>query len=96
VVTEAEKDWTMESIRPYVEHCLKEFGYERCMFGSDWFVCTLNATLRRWFLAICEIVEKVSIEQKRALFGGGLLKWFTRSVIKLHKIKKCVQNTNTT
>jgi len=70
VVTEAGKDWTLESIRPYVEHCLKVFGYERCMFGTDWFVCNINATLRSWFLAICEIVDKSSLEEKRAFFSG--------------------------
>jgi len=82
VVTEAEKDWTMDSIRPYVEQCLKVFGYERCMFGSDWFVCTLNASLRRWFLALCEIVDKASLEQKRALFGGTAKMVYKEDLVK--------------
>jgi L-fuconolactonase len=67
VVTEAGSDWTIESIRPFVEHCLKRFGYERCMFGSDWFICNINASLKRWILA-CAIVDVATLQEKRALF----------------------------
>jgi len=65
-----EKGWTLDSIRPYVEHCLHEFGYDRCMFGSDWFVCTLNTSLHGWISALCQIVDGASLEQKKALFAG--------------------------
>jgi len=34
-------DWSVEKFQPYVDHCLKVFGVERCMYGSDWPVCKL-------------------------------------------------------
>jgi len=34
-------DFTLETFRPYVEHCIKVFGASRCMYGSDWPVCKL-------------------------------------------------------
>lgn len=46
MVTEVDPDhhnsaWSPDTFKPYVEHCLKVFGVERCMFGSDWPVCRL-------------------------------------------------------
>lgn len=37
-------DWTIESIRPWVLHCIEAFGPERCMFGTNWPVDILFAT----------------------------------------------------
>lgn len=33
--------WTLEQLRPYVEHACALFGPDRLVFGSDWPVCTL-------------------------------------------------------
>lgn len=44
LVTEAGPDWTLERLRPYVDHAAAVFGAERLMFGSDWPVCTLAAS----------------------------------------------------
>jgi L-fuconolactonase len=44
LVTEARwDDPDAERIGRYARHALAEFGAERCMFGSDWPVCTLVA-----------------------------------------------------
>lgn len=40
--------WTPDDLRPYVEHVIECFGWDRVMFGSDWPVCTLAASLRKW------------------------------------------------
>ena len=29
-------DWTIESIRPWVLHCIEAFGPDRSMFGTNW------------------------------------------------------------
>jgi len=61
----------VEDLRPFVTHALHSFGYERCLFGSDWFVCTLASPVKRWVAALCDIVDGdgASMDQKRALFG---------------------------
>jgi L-fuconolactonase len=42
MITEADHAaWSPEDLFPYVHHALDCFGPERCMFGSDWPVCTL-------------------------------------------------------
>jgi predicted TIM-barrel fold metal-dependent hydrolase len=37
-------DWTIESIRPWVLHCIEAFGPERSMFATNWPVDVLYAT----------------------------------------------------
>ena len=40
----ADNRWTIESIRPWVLHCIDAFGPERIMFGTNWPVDILYAT----------------------------------------------------
>ena len=36
VVGNAQPDWTVDSIRPWVLGCVEAFGPDRCMLGSNW------------------------------------------------------------
>ena len=48
MVTEADHDnWSVDDLRPYVEHVREQFGMDRLMFGSDWPVCLLASSYRR-------------------------------------------------
>ena len=40
-------DWTVESIRPWVVHCIEAFGPDRVMFGTNWPVDILFSTYLR-------------------------------------------------
>ena len=40
----ADNHWTIESIRPWVLHCIEAFGPSRIMFGTNWPVDVLYAT----------------------------------------------------
>ncbi|MGH7993562.1 MAG: amidohydrolase family protein [Limisphaerales bacterium] len=42
------KNWTPEDLRPWMEHTLDCFGWERIVWGSDWPVCNLTASLSEW------------------------------------------------
>jgi L-fuconolactonase len=44
LVTEAGPGWRPAQIAPYIDHLLDRFGPQRLMFGSDWPVCTLEAS----------------------------------------------------
>ena len=52
LVAYADPGWTVADLRPYVEHTIFCFGWERVLFGSDWPVCTLSATYREWVHAL--------------------------------------------
>lgn len=40
--------WSSEGLRPFVEHGIAVFRWERLVWGSNWPVCTLTAGLTRW------------------------------------------------
>ena len=61
--------WTLEDIRPYVEHSISSFGWDRIVWGSDWPVCTLTATLSTWLAAIQQITRGASADERDRLFA---------------------------
>lgn len=68
VVRAPKETWTAEQLAPIVNHCLDEFGPERVIFGSDWPVCTLVTSLKKWVGALQEIVAHRTAEHQRLLF----------------------------
>jgi len=60
--------WRTDDLRPWVEHVLEHFGWKRVMWGSDWPVCTLSATLRQWLNAALELTAGESKEHRRMFF----------------------------
>lgn len=62
---------TTEVVRPYVEHCLESFGWNRVVWGSDWPVCNLTTTLAQWVKTSREIVQSASETEQRQLFWGN-------------------------
>jgi predicted TIM-barrel fold metal-dependent hydrolase len=61
-------DWTLDSLRPIVEHCLNCFGVERAMFASDFPVAGLHASFDQVFDAFKTIIADLSSDEQRALF----------------------------
>ncbi len=68
VVNTDVENWTVEDLRPAVEHMIASFGWDRVMFGSDWPVCTLAASYCQWFDALNFLVKDTSEENRRKLF----------------------------
>jgi predicted TIM-barrel fold metal-dependent hydrolase len=62
---------TVEAIRPYIEHCLECFGWERVVFGGNWPVCNMTANLGLWVEIIKEIVARESVGNQEKLFAGN-------------------------
>ena len=69
VATEADHGhWTREQLRPYVEHCIAEFGFDRVMFGSDWPVLELAGSYPDWVGIVDWIAASASADEQRKLF----------------------------
>ena len=68
IVTTASENWTRAELKPYIQHLVEVFGYDRVMFGSDWPVCTLAATYQEWVDALLWAVEDASDAEKNRLF----------------------------
>lgn len=71
VVAYAGPDWTLEDIRPYVEHVIEAFGWDRVVWGSDFPVCTLTADLKRWVEASLALTQGASEDERTRLFSAN-------------------------
>ena len=63
-----DRDWTLESLRPVIEHCLDCFGPDRAMFASDFPVAGLNATFDDLYAVFRTVAAPLSLNEQRALF----------------------------
>ena len=71
IVTEANVDnWTEAELRPYMDHVLEVFGFERVMYGSDWPVCLRGIEYNRWLELVQEVVRDATEAERRSLFYG--------------------------
>lgn len=69
VVAYADPDsWTPETLRPFVEHCITRFGWDRVIWGSDWPVCTLGGNLSTWVAATHALMQGVSTDERDRLY----------------------------
>lgn len=64
-------DWSVESLRPWVEHALEVFGVDRCFFGSNWPVDRLFSGYRDVIDAYAELISGYSADEQRRLFSGN-------------------------
>lgn len=71
VVAYAGPDWTVQTIRPYVEHVIECFGWDRVVWGSDHPVVTLTGSLTRWVNATREIIKDASEAEQTALLHAN-------------------------
>jgi predicted TIM-barrel fold metal-dependent hydrolase len=64
-------DWTLDSLRPVVLHCIDCFGTGRAMFGSDFPVASLHASFDEVFDSFKAIAADLSADEQTALFFGN-------------------------
>lgn len=69
VVAYAGPNWTVETLRPFVEHVIEAFGWDRVVWGSDHPVCTLTANLTRWVEATKTIIAGASEAEQAKLMS---------------------------
>jgi predicted TIM-barrel fold metal-dependent hydrolase len=65
---------TTEAVRPYVEHSIECFGWDRVVWGGDWPVCTLTTSLRQWVATSREIVSAAAESDQRKLFHENAIR----------------------
>jgi len=66
--------WTAEDLRPFVEHAIASFGWDRLLFGSDWPVCTLSASYQQWVEALRAITQAAGEVNQRKLFHDNAVR----------------------
>lgn len=77
LVTEAHwKDWRPEDLAPYIHRALELFGTARCMFGSDWPVCTLAAG----YAEVKEALEQVIGRFDEGIMGKNAMDVYSKNL----------------
>ena len=59
--------WTTDGLRPWVEHCIEQFGPERCLFGTNWPVDRLWASYGDYVDAFSTLIEGCSAPEQQAM-----------------------------
>jgi L-fuconolactonase len=65
------KRWSPGDLRPYVDHVIKLFGYDRVMFGSDWPVCTLSGSYQDVVEALRDALGPMTEQEAAKVWGGN-------------------------
>jgi L-fucono-1,5-lactonase len=71
LVTEASVDWTVDDLKPTVDHALACFSPERLLWGSDWPVVDLAGGYDRWRPASDALLAGLTDDERAAIFGGN-------------------------
>ena len=76
LATEAAGDWTVEGLRPWVDHLLASFGPARLLWGSDWPVVNLAGGYARWRAATDRLLETLAGDDRAAILGGNAARFY--------------------
>ncbi len=69
LVTEADhENWTRDHLRPYIDHVLDSFGFDRVMYGGDWPVSTLATKYPDWVATLDWATAGCTDEELRKLY----------------------------
>jgi predicted TIM-barrel fold metal-dependent hydrolase len=66
--------WAAADLRPYVDHSMECFGWDRVMFGSDWPVCTLSASYHQWVDALLLLTRGAGEANQKKLFHDNAIR----------------------
>jgi predicted TIM-barrel fold metal-dependent hydrolase len=70
---------TLAAVRPYVEHCIESFGWDRLLWGSDWPFCNQTTTVKHWVEVSRELLRYESLDTQRKFFSENARRIYHRS-----------------
>lgn len=59
------------TLRPYLEHCVEAFGWDRLLWGSDWPVCNTTSDICAWGSMFRKLLAAESADVRHAVFRGN-------------------------
>lgn len=69
LVTEADmENWTPEDLRPYIDHVVECFGFDRIIFGGDWPVAAQATKYPRWVSVLDNALSGCSEDELRKVY----------------------------
>ena len=80
LATEADvKEWTPADLKPYIDHVIECFGFDRVMYGSDWPVSILATDYPRWVDTLKWAVSGCSNDELGKLFHDNAIHFYRLS-----------------
>lgn len=77
LVTEADHaNWTPADLKPYIDHVIDSFGFDRVIYGGDWPVATQATTYPRWVETLEWAVQGASAAELRKLFHDNAIDFY--------------------
>jgi len=77
LVTEADhQKWTRDDLKPYIDHVIESFGFDRVMYGGDWPVAFQATEYPRWVETLEWAVSGSSETELRKLFRDNAIKFY--------------------
>ena len=64
------------AVPAYLTHALAVFGPERCLFGSDWPVCTTAGSWDQWWDVAGEVLDQLDADGKDHVLGGAAVRTY--------------------
>lgn len=75
VTTEADhKAWNRDQLRPYIDHVIDCFGFDRVLYGGDWPVSELAGRYGEWVAVLDWATEGCTAEERRKLFRDNAIR----------------------
>jgi L-fuconolactonase len=77
IVTEASwTNWSIESLRPYLDTVVNAFGANRLMAGSDWPVCLVATGYVQWWQVLDDYFTAFSDDERAEIFGATAIRTY--------------------
>lgn len=86
LVTEAGQDWNTKQLGRYFETVIELFGPQRCLFGSDWPVCTIVASYG-------DVYESANSLLSSLLTSEEKIQVFSRNATEIYSLDSYQKNT---
>lgn len=68
------RPWSLEDQRPIIDDCIEIFGWQRCMFASNFPVDGLCGSFETIFSGFRQVVAGLPLEQQRAMFHDNAVR----------------------
>lgn len=87
MVTEADlQNWSRDDLQPYANRVLDIFGPDRCMFGSDWPVCTIAGSYADVLSALQGNIATLSRAQQRHILAGSSIDAYRLNAVRVQRV----------
>ena len=68
--------WRVEDLKPFIDHVLECFGFERVMYGGDWPVASQATTYPRWVETLAWAVSGCTETELKWLFHDNAIAFY--------------------